>query len=141
VDRVVLGFNGSPSAREAVRFLGRLATPADAEFILAQVIEPFAVPEGMPVVYRRQAFEAANEINAHRHRHAEHGLDAAAKLITAGGHRITTRLLSGNPATQLDELACKEQADLLVIGAGRQGLGRTADWLVRHSHASVLVVR
>jgi nucleotide-binding universal stress UspA family protein len=140
VDRVVVGFDGSPAAREAVRFLSRLATPKDAEFLLVQVAEPFAVPAGMPIPYRRQAIEAAHEINAYRHRHVEHGLEAAAKLLARAGRRITTHALSGRPAEILDEIACEEGADLLVIGSGRQTLGPTADGLVRHSHTSVLVV-
>jgi nucleotide-binding universal stress UspA family protein len=141
VDRIVIGFDGSPPARKAVRFLGRLATPQEAEFVLAEVLEPFAVPAGMPVPYRRQAFEAAHKINAFRHRHVEHGLEVASKLLAKAGRRITTRAVSGRPAEMLDAIACKEEADLLVVGAGRHALGPTADKLVRHSHTAVLVVR
>jgi nucleotide-binding universal stress UspA family protein len=140
VDRVVIGFDGSPAAREAARFVGRLATPEEAEFVLAQVVEPFAILSGTPLPYRRPALEAAHEINARRHRHAERDLEAVAKLLSVGGRQVTTRVLSGHPAEMLDEMACREEADLLVVGCGRQGLGPTADKLVRHSHASVLVV-
>src|SRR5512143_3798239 len=67
VDRVLLGYHGTQSAKKALTFLNRLALPPNAEVVLFTAIEPFTLPEGMPPGYREQALAEAHKINERRH--------------------------------------------------------------------------
>lgn len=147
VGRVVVGYHGSAAARRALAFLDRLALPAEAELRLVCVVEPFGVPAGVPIAYRRLAIAEANRINRRRHVAAQRSLDAAAATVRARHPRVETEVLSGDAAPELDAAARRLAADLIVVGSRRPSairhylLGSTAEKLVRHSHTSVLVVR
>jgi nucleotide-binding universal stress UspA family protein len=72
---------------------------------------------------------------------------AAAVLGDPSVVRIEIHSEIGNPADQIDALARKVNADLIVIGiAGRRGItealmGSAAERILRHAACSVLVVR
>ncbi len=147
VGTVLVGYHGSGAARKALAFLSRLALPAAARVVLVNVIEPFTIPEGTPVSYRRQALSEAHKINERRHRDAARALKALAEQIGAAGRQATYEVLAGDAAPQLDAAARKHHADLIVVGSRRPSaarhylLGSTAEKLVRHAHTSVLIVR
>ncbi len=147
VRSVIVGFHGSAAARRALRFLERLALAVATEVRLTCVIEPFSVPLGTPVSYRRQALRETQRINARRHAAAQRSLDAAAVKLRAAGHRVETEVLAGEPGPELDAAARRHGAGLLVVGSRKPSparhylLGSTAEKLVRHAHVSVLVVR
>ena len=144
VRRVVVGYHGSAASKKALTFLGRLALANDTEVMLTTVIEPFGVPQGTPTSYRRRAIEEAHKINLRRHAAAERSLAAVRTKLP---WRVTTRVLAGDPGPVLDGLARETGADLIVVGSRRPSpmrhylLGSTAEKLVLHAHASVLVVR
>jgi nucleotide-binding universal stress UspA family protein len=147
VRRVLLGYHGTRSAKKALAFLNRLALPEAAEVVLFTAIEPFTMPEGMPVGYRQQAMAESHRINERRHETARKALQALALQIEGSGRKVSTEVDSGPAAALLDRAARKHQADLIVLGSRRPSperhylLGSTAEKLVRHSHTSVLVVR
>jgi nucleotide-binding universal stress UspA family protein len=147
VRKIVIGYDSSPAARRAVDFVGRLAVRPEVEFLLASVIEPFTIPAGTPVSYRRLAVEEAHRINERQHRTAERALTALANRFKAAGRQVQTAVLAGPAGPELDDFARKHEADLVVVGSRRPSparhylLGTTAEKLVRHSHTSVLVVR
>jgi nucleotide-binding universal stress UspA family protein len=147
VRKVVLGYHGTASARKALTFLGRLALPDDAEVVLFTAIEPFTMPEGMPLGYRQQAIAEAHKINDRRHQAAERALQSIAEQVRTSGRQASTEVDAGPAAQLLDAAARKHEADLIVLGSRRPAperhylLGSTAEKLVRHSHTSVLVVR
>jgi nucleotide-binding universal stress UspA family protein len=144
---VVVGYQGSPAARRAVAFLERLALPGDTYIHLVDVIEPFGVPAGTPVSYRKRAMEEAHEINEHRHHAADRRLSVLAQRLGQSNHRVDTEVLAGDPGPELDEAAKRHNAGLIVVGSRKADplrhylLGSTAEKLVRHAHTSVLVVR
>src|SRR6266545_2727989 len=90
---IIVGYQGSPAARRAVAFLERLALPDDAHLHLVDVIEPFGVPTGMPVSYRRRAIEEAHEINEHRHQAAQRRLGVLAQRLGTGNRSVDTEVL------------------------------------------------
>jgi nucleotide-binding universal stress UspA family protein len=147
IDRIVIGYDGSPPARRAIDFVGRLAFPSSVEFVLVWVVEPFAVPAGTPIAYRKMAIEEAHRINERHHRTAEKSIAAAAANLLARGRRVSTHVLSGPAAPELEALAGRTESDLVVVGSRKPAparhylLGSTAEKLVRHSKTSVLVVR
>lgn len=142
VRRVLIDYDGSPSALAALRFLPRLAMPSSAEYLLVHIAHFLKVPAGTPIAYRKAALAACQEINGNRRRDAERELSTAAKSLAASGRRITTRVVGGESLKVLDELARTEDADLLVMGSGRSGPRPMSaiEKLVRHSHVSMLVV-
>lgn len=147
VSKVVLGYHGSVAAKKALAFLGRLALPVQAEILLLTAIEPFTVPEGTPAVYRRRALAEAHKLNERRHVDAEKALARLAEQVAAAGRRVSTEVAAGPAAQVLDDAARRHEADLIVVGSRRPSpqrhylLGSTAEKLVRHAHASVLMVR
>jgi nucleotide-binding universal stress UspA family protein len=144
---IVIGYHGSPSARRSVQFVERLAVPPDARIHLVEVIEPFGVPSGTPVAYRRRAMEEAHEINEHRHNDAHRRLDVLAERLRTGHRHIDIEIVAGDAGPELDAAARRNNAGLIVVGSRKPDplrhylLGSTAEKLVRHAHASVLVVR
>ncbi|HEY4685077.1 MAG TPA: universal stress protein [Dehalococcoidia bacterium] len=147
VRRVVLGYHGSAAARRAVAFLERLALPPEVEVRLTTVVEPFAVPAGTPIGYRRLAIAEANRVNARRHTAAQRALDGLAARLRADGLRVETEVVAGAAGPELDAAAQRHGAELIVVGSRKPSparhylLGSTAEKLVRHARASVLVVR
>lgn len=147
VDKVVVGYHGTSSAKRALAFLGRLALPTAAEIVVVTAIEPFALPEGTPPAYRAQALRESHAINLQRHKAAEDALTQLARAISTTGRKVTTEVLAGNAAEVLDEAARRHSANLLVLGSRRPKpesrfiFGTTAEQLMRHSHTSVLLVR
>jgi nucleotide-binding universal stress UspA family protein len=147
VRKVVVGYHGTPSAKRALAFLGRLALPAEAEIVLVTAVEPFTMPEGMPPAYRSEALRESYAINEERRKKASTALSALATEIEAGGRKVSTEVESGNAADVLDEATKRHDAQLLVLGSRRprpEGnllLGTTAERLMRHSPVSVLLVR
>lgn len=145
--QVVVGFDGSNPARRAVEFLERLNLSASVLVRLVFVIEPFLLPDRMPSAYRRQAAANAQHIDERRLHEARFALDATASVLRAAGRRVETEVLTGPSAPILDAAAVRHGAGLIVVGSRRPSparhylLGSTAEKLVRHSRASVLVVR
>jgi nucleotide-binding universal stress UspA family protein len=147
LDKVLVGFDGSTPARRAVTFLDRLKPASDVLLHLVSVVEPVSVPRGARSSYRLRVIEEAERVTQQRHAEAERSLASMAEQLEAGGHRVETRVLEGPVAPQLDHAALDIGADLIVVGSRKPSpenhylLGGTAEKLVRHSHASVLVVR
>jgi nucleotide-binding universal stress UspA family protein len=110
--RILVGFDGSPSARDALVLARELATIEGAELILVTALEydPLATPAD---AYQRAVDEA------------EDRLSAAAREIL-GDTTFALRSFGGAPAPLvLTEFAEREQADVIVLGSThREGLGR-----------------
>ena len=147
VDRILIGYEGSPPAKKAVSFLDRLALPAGAQLRLTYVIEPFSVPSGTPISYRRMAIEEARKINERHHRTAQRALATLERRLREQGRNVTSEVRSGPAGQELQEAASEFNADLIVVGSRKPDplrhylLGSTAEKLVRHADTSVLVVR
>jgi nucleotide-binding universal stress UspA family protein len=91
---------------------------------------------------------AAAEAAAERNRNLEEAaLSGVASRLSAQGYRVSTEVLIGNAAPELDESARKHGAGLVIVGSRKPAparhylIGSTAEKLVRHAEASVLVVR
>lgn len=143
---VLLGVDGSPHASHATDFLCRLPLPAESHVTIAHVIRPHkpypglhspdpALLKGVIEAVHRQDVQAARRI-----------VEEARLALEMHDRIAGTRILDGDPATCLLDLAAEREADLIVAGARGhsliQGLfvGSVADRVQRHAHCSVLLV-
>jgi nucleotide-binding universal stress UspA family protein len=147
IKSVLIGYEGSAPAKRAADFVQRLALPKSVSFRLTHVIEPFAVPSGTPISYRKRAIEEAHKINERQHRAAERALSTLAATLSKQGRNVETEVLFGPAGSALEESAREHGVDLIVVGSRKPSparhylLGSTAEKLVRHSPTSVLIVR
>jgi nucleotide-binding universal stress UspA family protein len=147
IDRVLVGYDGSPPAKRAVTFLQRLALPPSTQIRFTDVVEPFGVPSGTPISYRKQAVEEAHRINERNERNAERILAALEKSLAGQGWQVSTEVRKGAAAPEIEASAAELKADMIVVGSRKPDpvrhylLGSTAEKLVRHADTSVLVVR
>ncbi len=142
---MLVGFDNSPEARRALVFLDRLEIPRGIELILSYVITPFA-GSGRTTRKQKALIEAQAAGDQHRGV-AERALGIVAERLSERGYNVSTDLLSGAAAPELDAAARRNGADLIVVGSRKPAparhylIGSTAEKLVRHAEASVLVVR
>jgi len=137
-NRVVVGFDGSPSSRRALDVALNLQ---DAPGTLTVV----SIEENLPQ-YAAMRGEVDEDKRAADDYFQRIGQEAV-EFAKAQGREVEFKLLRGHAAQRLVEFATGADADLVVIGhSGHSGvwgsfLGTSADKIVRHATCSVLVVR
>jgi nucleotide-binding universal stress UspA family protein len=146
VRAIVVGFDGSPTAKRAVALVGRLAAPPNGRVTLVNAAELMPVPSGMVPGAAAVAGEVRRQY-AVRARTAARDLErAAAGLIRRGWHPNTV-VRHGEPLRELLGAVAAARAQLLVVGArGKSGvrrllLGSVAEGALSRSPVAVLVVR
>ena len=75
LDRVLVGYDGSPQAKRAVQFLDRLNLKPDVVIELAYVVEPFVPPKGGGARFRKHAADELRVLNEQQQRDAEKALE------------------------------------------------------------------
>lgn len=147
LDRVLIGYDGSPEAKRAVQFLDRLNLHESVVLHLVYVVEPFRAPKGGSAGFRRHAMAELQALNEQQQRDAEKELNVMAEQLRTKGRRVEAEVLQGAAGPVLDDAAVKSGADLLVLGVrkpspeSRYLLGGTAEKLVRNSRSSVMIVK
>jgi nucleotide-binding universal stress UspA family protein len=147
IESMLIGYEGSAPAKRAIDFIQKLALPPSVRFRVTQVIEPFSVPSGTPISYRKRAIEEAHKINERQHRAADRALNTLRETLSKQGRQVETEVLTGPAGSALEESAREHNVDLIVVGSRKPSpsrhylLGSTAEKLVRHSPTSVLIVR
>ncbi|MGE0395339.1 MAG: universal stress protein [Kofleriaceae bacterium] len=131
----------SEGSRLSVETAAKLANETDAELVIANVM-------GLPVYYVVEPIAYPPSFLADLASAAEAGLTRwKDEAIRHGATRISTKLLRGDAAHEIVELAKHDGFDLIIIGThGRTGLkhmflGSVAEKVVRHASVPVLVVR
>ncbi len=149
LQRVVLGFDGRPNARRAVKFVSRLPASRGAVTALVHVAErPLTPPHTLrvPRATREALRTEIDRINERRLSLARQELDAAARLLERSGWRVRTRLIAGAPLAHLLDHVSQQGADVLVVGARatsglrRALLGSVAAGALDRSPVPVLIV-
>ena len=141
---IVVGTDGSETAREAVREAVGLAAALGASIELVCAYEPVAGQR-----LREQPREAPREeqwmINARED--VEATLREAAGEVEAAGVPVTTYAREGDPADAILDVAEERGADLVVVGnkgmtgAKRFLLGSVPNKVSHHAPCSVLIIR
>jgi nucleotide-binding universal stress UspA family protein len=149
VRQVVLGFDGSPHARQAVAFLAALNVPRGARVTMFTAVDTMQVPAQAlaPAGARHAVAVEVARINKERFARARAELDRATETLAAAGWRVKSVVTEGAPLRDLLRVVSTMRADLLIVGArGVSGvrhllLGSVAEGALNRSPVPVLIVR
>ena len=143
MNKILVATDGSLSALQAVDLGLELAAEQDAKLVFVHVAPPFEVLPfpvtgigGAPVKVAHKPTE-----------HDLHPLKEAVRLAEERALRSESRLLVGDPARKIVELAESIQADLIVVGSHGHGaisgalLGSVSRGILHRARRPVLVVR
>lgn len=147
VRRIVVGFDGSPTARHALALLARLVPPRAGHVTLVSVVELMTVPSRRRVPGAAAIAREIRRMNTTRSRAATQELHRAAAELKRSGWRTRTVLAHGEPLRDLLTAVDTARAQLLVVGArGTSGvrrllLGSVAEGALNSCPVGVLVAR
>jgi nucleotide-binding universal stress UspA family protein len=142
--RIVVGTDGSETAKEAVRQALDLAKRVDASLDVVSAYEP--VPQSRLREERQQVPQDLEHTVTPRE-DVDATLAEAAKEIEQSGVEAKTFARQGDPADAIIDVAEEEGADLIIVGnkgmtgAKRFLLGSVPNKVSHHAPCSVLIVR
>ena len=143
--RIMVAFDGSKDATNAVRFAAALSKRFGAELIVAHVFGSpslgLSAASGMPVPDYSELEDAAKVAG-------QKVLAAGVQLAADAGVKATGELKEAPSVVEaLVEYAAEQKVDLIVVGTrGMTGfkkliMGSVSSGLVSHAHCPVFVVR
>jgi nucleotide-binding universal stress UspA family protein len=142
--RIVVGTDGSETAREAVRQAADLAKQVGATLDVVSAFEP--VSETRLREERQQVpSDVAHTVGPTED--VEATLSEAAAAVKADGVDVNTYAREGDPADAILDVAEEQKADLIVVGnkgmtgAKRFLLGSVPNKVSHHAPCSVLIIR
>jgi nucleotide-binding universal stress UspA family protein len=143
-DSIVVGTDGSETAKEAVRQASELAKTVGAKLHLVSAYEP--VPQGRLRQERQQVPDDLQwMINPKED--VNNTLKAAAEELEEKGIDVDVHAREGDPADAILDVAEEEKADLIVVGnkgmtgARRFLLGSVPNKVSHHAPSSVMIIR
>jgi nucleotide-binding universal stress UspA family protein len=143
-ESIVVGTDGSTTAREAVRQATELARAVEAKVYLVSAYEP--VPEGR---LRDERQEVPDDLQwmVNPREDVERTLEEGASALEADGIAVETLAREGDPADAILDVAEEKGADLIVVGnkgmtgAKRFLLGSVPNKVSHHAPCSVMIIR
>jgi nucleotide-binding universal stress UspA family protein len=142
---IVVGTDGSDTAKEAVRQAAELAKAMGAQVLLVSAYEP--VPESR---LRHERSDVPEDVSwmVNPREDVQAVLDDEAERITeAGVAEVETFAREGDPADAILDVAEEKNADLIVVGnkgmtgARRFLLGSVPNKVSHHAPCNVMIVR
>jgi nucleotide-binding universal stress UspA family protein len=143
-DSIVVGTDGSDTAKEAVRQAAELTKTMGAKLHLVSAYEP--VPEGRLRQERQQVPDDLQWM-VNPKEDVEGTLKEAATALEEQGVEVATYAREGDPADAILDVAEEENADLIVVGnkgmtgARRFLLGSVPNKVSHHAPSSVMIIR
>jgi nucleotide-binding universal stress UspA family protein len=142
--RIVVGTDGSDTAKQAVREAAELAKQTGASLYVVSAFDP--VPQSR---LREERLEAPSDIEyaVNPNEDVDALLADAAKEVESAGVEVRTFARQCEPADAILDVAEEESADLIVVGnkgmtgAKRFLLGSVPNKVSHHAPSSVLIVR
>jgi nucleotide-binding universal stress UspA family protein len=142
--RIVVGTDGSDTAKRAVREATELAKQTGASLDVVSAFEP--VPSSR---LREERLEAPTDIEfaVNPHEDVDAILREAEQNVSSAGVKVRTFARQGEPADAILDVAEDEGADLIVVGnkgmtgAKRFLLGSVPNKVSHHAPCSVLIIR
>jgi nucleotide-binding universal stress UspA family protein len=143
-DSIVVGTDGSETAREAVRKAIRLAQAVGARLEIVSAYEP--VPSGR---LRRESSQVPDDLQwmVNPREEVDATLQEAALEVQAAGLEARTYARQGDPADAILDVAEEQGASLIIVGnkgmagAKRFLLGSVPNKVSHHAPCDVLIVR
>ncbi len=139
IETILLATDGSPASQPASEEAIDLATQVGARLLVVSVLGTSSRPSEAPATEPSGPADSRDSLTA-----KAQGLVQRAK---AAGADATFLVWDGDPGDAIVAAADAESADLIVVGShGRSGvsrffLGSVSDFVVRHAHCPVMVVR
>lgn len=139
IKKVLVPIDGSDSSRKALEMAIVIATAADAELTVLEVIEEFGPLPG----YYEAAPPGADRIKWI----SEQRFEKIHPMLEEENVKWNRRVEEGYAADRIVEIADEGKYDLIVIGSrgltpfGRFLMGSVSDRVVHHAHCSVTVVK
>ena len=142
--RIVVGTDGSETAKQAVREATELAKQTGASLDIVSAFDP--VPSSR---LREERLEAPSDIEhmVNPSEDVDATLADAARAVESEGVKVRTFARQGEPADAILDVAEEENADLIIVGnkgmtgAKRFLLGSVPNKVSHHAPCSVLIVR
>jgi nucleotide-binding universal stress UspA family protein len=143
-DSIVIGTDGSETAKEAVRQATELAKTLGSEIHLVSAYEP--VPEGR---LRQERADVPDELQwrVNPKEDVNTTLEQAGKELEEAGVKVEIHAREGDPADAILDVAEEQNADLIVVGnkgmtgARRFLLGSVPNKVSHHAPCSVMIIR
>jgi nucleotide-binding universal stress UspA family protein len=142
--RIVVGTDGSDTAKQAVREATELAKQTGATLFIVSAFDP--VPASRLREERREA-PSDIEHTVGPNEDVEAILSEAAQSVESAGVDVETVARQGEPADAILDVAEDHNADLIVVGnkgmtgAKRFLLGSVPNKVSHHAPSSVLIIR
>ena len=143
---IVVGTDGSETAKEAVRQAAELAKAVGADVLLVSAYEPVSESR-----LRHERAEVPEDVSwmVNPREDVQGVLDGEAERIKAGGVKgeVLTFAREGDPADAILDVAEEKGADLIVVGnkgmtgARRFLLGSVPNKVSHHAPCNVMIVR
>ena len=130
MQRIIVGYDGSPNAERAVAFAAEMAARYEAELLIVHVMAAtsgYGSLESMPEqALIAEMYERQHDVLASA---AQRLLQQAQDVAERHGDpSVRTMTMTGSPATQL--VRCAEAHDAGAIVVGSRGLGEVAGGLI-----------
>jgi nucleotide-binding universal stress UspA family protein len=141
---IVVGTDGSGTAKEAVHQAIDLAKQVGASLDIVSAYEPVAGDR-----LRQETREAPKDVEwaVNPREDVDHTLEAAARETREAGVEVETFARQGDPADAILDVAEERGSDLIVVGnkgmtgAKRFLLGSVPNKVSHHAPCSVLIIR
>jgi nucleotide-binding universal stress UspA family protein len=143
--KILLAIDKSEYGRAALRMVGTQHDPSKHQIRILTVLEPL-----IPLAYTETPMVYGPRLDAmlrDRTKSAKSLLDRAATELRDKGFSVTTALREGDTRREIVQEAEKWRAKLIVVGShSRKGmtrmvLGSVSEYVARHAHCSVEIVR
>jgi nucleotide-binding universal stress UspA family protein len=143
--KILLAIDGSKYADAAALEVGSGFRTQGTEVLVLQVVEPlvFSTPPQMAPGY---APEMAARLQDQL-KQARESVARTAEILRKAGFKVDSRVAENEIRTGILDATQEWHADLIVLGShGEKGLrkfllGSVAEFIARHAHCSVLIVR
>lgn len=139
--RILVPFDGSQFALQALPHARDIATHAAAEILLVHVL-PISLDQSLGDLAANRHFTE----NDPRYLEAQQQLEQAAKSLGNRHIKVSTHITTGYVPDMIIETANREQCDLIVMathganGWRRWALGSVTDRVLKHSSTPLLVI-
>jgi nucleotide-binding universal stress UspA family protein len=147
VHTVTIAHDGSPGAREALRFVAGLPLPPSTRVRVIGVAEPMRYPSTAPEIVGGALRDAVADVEHERRVALERTLAPDVAMLRDRVSVVDLSVRVGPPAPEILRYADVADSDLLVVGARGLGtmkrllLGSVSESVLRHAACPVLVVR
>jgi nucleotide-binding universal stress UspA family protein len=141
---IVVGTDGSDTAKEAVRQAGELAKAVGAELLLVSAYEPVSESR-----LRQERQDVPDDVQwmVNPKEDVQSVLDESAEEWKEKGVKVETFAREGDPADAILDVAEEKGADLVIVGnkgmtgARRFLLGSVPNKVSHHAPCNVMIVR